>query len=141
MHADAPRGGLGNGHLLDCVLQVHAGRVQPLGQVGAVHQLERRRPIAGQEALQQLADAVAGVAGIEVLRRSAQGLKVLANRLGLGPLHLALIEDADGLEFSGLGIQGLLGHLDGDRPTFGEHLLGDLDRPGPVFSGQFKRPG
>jgi hypothetical protein len=64
----APGLGLGNGDLLQGVLQVGAGRFQLLDQVGTVQQLEGRGVVTRQPAFQQPADAVAGVGGVEVGR-------------------------------------------------------------------------
>ncbi len=104
----APGLGLGDGDLLQGVLQVGAGGFQLLDQVGTVQQLERRGVVAVQEAFQQPADAVARVGGVEVGRLDAEGIKVLLHLLGLAAVDLTLGEDRDRLVFAGLGVEGFL---------------------------------
>ena len=65
---DAAGLGLGNGDLLQGVLDLDAGGVELLDQVGPVQQLERRDLLRAKPAVQQPADPLAGVDGVEVRR-------------------------------------------------------------------------
>jgi len=141
VHADASRLGLGDGHLLDGVLQVHAGGVQLLHQFNSVQQLERRGLLARQPALQEPADHLPRVQGVEVLRADAERLDILAHLLRLGLLGRALGEDGDGLELAGLLVESFLGHLHRDRAALGQHLLGGLQGAGAVFRSELQSPG
>jgi hypothetical protein len=108
MDRDAAVLGLGDGDLLQGVLQVGAGGFQLLHQVGPVQELEGGGAVALQPAFQQPADAVAGVNGIEVLGRDAEGLDVLADLLDRRLDRLAHIEDHGAAEGAGFGVKRLL---------------------------------
>jgi hypothetical protein len=136
----APGLGLGDGDLLQGVLQVGAGGFQLLDQVGTVQQLERRGVVAVQPALKQPADAVAGVGGVEVGGLDAERIQVLLHLLGLAAVDLALGEDRDRLVFAGLGVEGFLADPHGDRPALLQGLLGGGQGVGADFCRHVERP-
>jgi hypothetical protein len=103
--------------------------------------LERGDAVAGQPAFQQPSDPVAGVAGVEILRRDTERLELFTHLALLGPVRLALGEDGDRLEFAGLLVQRLLGHAHGNHTLFVQGRFGLLQRPSTAFSRQLQRPG
>ena len=138
--ADAALLGLGDGDLLDGVLQLHARGVEPLDEVGPVQQLERRGLLAGQPGIQQAADALAGVDAVEVRRGHAQGLLVVARLLGLDLVDRAQGEDDQAAELARFLVQRLLGHPHADGAALGQHVLGLLDGVGAVLGRDLQRP-
>jgi hypothetical protein len=120
---------VGHGDALDGVLQLHAGGLEPFGQVGAVEQLEGRDRLAAQPLLQHLGQHVAGVRGVEIVRGEAarrhlpRGSRLVARGLGVTAGH-----DDRAVEAHRSRIQGLPGHLDAYRAPVGQQLPGRLDR-------------
>ena len=133
---------LGHGDLLDGVLKLDARGFQPFGQVGAVQQLEGGDAVAPQPVLQHPADHLAGMRGVEVLRRRAARSGLI---LGHDPLALELGSPArqhgHAVEFHGVRVERLLGHAHGGGAVVGEHVLGGLDGLGAVLRRHLEAPG
>ncbi len=127
---DADAGGLrlGDGDLLHRVLELDARGLELLDQVGPVQELEGRGPLAVQPVLQQPADAVAGMDGVEVGGADAQGRLLHLLDLALRLVGQALGEDGHRAEFAAVGIQSLLGDAHGAEPPAVEQLLRRLER-------------
>lgn len=133
---------LGNGDLLDRVLDLDAGRLQQFDQVRPVQQLKGGDAIAHQPILQHPADQVARMGRIEVVRSDAVGAFVVRGNQPLpGRLGRASGQDGDAVELHGLAIQGFLGHPDGHRLFLAQDFLGRVDGVLALFGRQHQRPG
>ena len=140
MHAQPAGLGLGHGDLLNGVLQFDAGGFQLLDQVGPVQQFEGRRLLAHQPAVQQPADPLTGVDGIEVLRGHAERIVPLRLLLGLDVVRQAEGLDVDAAILVGLEIHRLLGDAGGRHPALGDQLLGHGQGLGAVLRRHLQRP-
>ncbi|WP_416173728.1 hypothetical protein [Brevundimonas sp.] len=133
---------LGDRHLLHRMLKLHARGFQPLGQVRAVQQFERRHPLASQPVLQHPSDQFSGMGGIEVGGRIALGPDVIVRDHSLAlDLGRTLGQQGQAGEFHGRCVQGLLGHPHGGGAVVAQHVLGGLGRDGSILGRHQQRPG
>ena len=138
--ADPPGLGLGYGDLLDGVLQLDAGCFQLLDEIGPVQEFERRRPLSGQPVVQQPADPLTGVTGIEVGRTDTERGVVFGRLLLLGPLGRTLVQDRDGGELAGLLVKDFLAHPDRGDAALRELLLGGSQRARTILGRHVQGP-
>ena len=141
VHRYAPGLGLGNGDLLDGVLDLHAGGVQLLHQVRTVQQLEGGHGLASQPAVQQAVDDIPGMHRVKVRRGDAERRFVLQpGTFRLDDLDHPVGQDHAGAVSAGLLVQGFLGHPDGDGLAAGHQLLGHFETGLPVLAGEVQTP-
>ena len=130
----------GDRDLLDGVLKLDPGRLQPFGDIRPMQQFEGGHALAFQPVLQHPADQGAGMGRIEFGWTAAGRRDRLVGDLLLSLLRRAQRQNGQGAEFHRLGVQRLLGHARGDGETIPKLLLGGLDGVFAVFGRDQQRP-